>query len=240
MADILNPLPDHLDDPGPGPPPPGKKRTLAVRRQENMAMDFKVVKTTLNTFCKPLARSLQWEDTIDAMNQAATEAYLAMNVHVIRLCQAGIPIPKIDQTFCRNAIAGVSLSSWGFADIDEPLLNQSVELYRSWLPANHQPARIHHLSNWVSPLALQMVTNIKNMMNATLFKRFYRFIRHRHALDQTAAYNITRDILDPYFAPNPNMHFFTLAFLNFTEESLFCSITATMAARFHWNLSHTF
>ncbi|RLN47629.1 hypothetical protein BBJ28_00003506 [Nothophytophthora sp. Chile5] len=80
---------------------------IVDREELNKVTDFTVVKTTLNQFCKSKVRTLPWDEVLADMNKGVLEAYLLANVHALRLCKAGLPIPPLNNTFFNQEMSGV-------------------------------------------------------------------------------------------------------------------------------------
>lgn len=76
---------------------PRTRRDVVDRKARNAASDVSVVKSTWNQFCTPAARILPIDEVLKDVNKAITEAYLLANVHVVRMCALGLPVPPLDQ-----------------------------------------------------------------------------------------------------------------------------------------------
>ena len=95
-----------------------KKRRpdVTARRVANAGTTVSVVKTTLNSFCKEEGKALPWESVLQDMNKAVLEAYVLANIHVVRLCQANLPIEPLNNTFfyrCLTSVASGEQKSQG-------------------------------------------------------------------------------------------------------------------------------
>ncbi len=86
------------------------RKDVQERALTNANSTFTVVKTTWNALGRRAVRLLDLEAALLEVNKTIAEAYLLANVHVARLCTAGIPLGKLDQTFFHRCLSAVSVS----------------------------------------------------------------------------------------------------------------------------------
>ncbi|MBX8645053.1 MAG: transposase [Thermoplasmata archaeon] len=168
-----------------------------VKVRKALAKDTVVscVKTTMNSFCKDEAKTLAWDGILRDMNKTVAEAYLLANLHVLRLCEAGLPMPKFDQDFCYNCLSAVSVTGRKKSNIKDVHLRESAELYYTWRPENYKPPSSAYLSSgWHQSTSLQMVTNIHNNVSTNFWRRFRRYLKHKHSLEGKDAYELMMNI----------------------------------------------
>lgn len=111
-------------------PKKARRADVIAREELNKLTDFSVVKTTLNSFCKSKAKALPWDEVLADMNKGVLEAYLLANVDVLRLCQAGLAIPSLNNTFFNQCLSAVMTmpGSRGFAN---DKLRVSLDVYNA-------------------------------------------------------------------------------------------------------------
>ena len=164
---------------------------VATRIRDNKDTQCTVVKTTWNTFCKPEGRQLPIDSVLFELNKTVLEAYVLANLHVIRMCSASLPVPKLDQSFFYGCLSAVSSASRQKQTITNILFRQSVAEYLSWRPQNYRaPDSTHLASGWHQDISLQMVTNTKNSTSTMFYKRFMRYLKAKYMMDGSQAYTM--------------------------------------------------
>ena len=176
---------------------------VAVRKKEAKAFEFTIVKTSWNSFCKDPGKALTGtlERAMLEMDKTICEAYILANLHVSRLCENRVAVPKLNQEFFYSCLSAVSSSDRQKGEIKDTSLRASAEIYNTWRPNNLQKPDSKHLSSGLHQNAsLQMATNAQNMVKMTLYGRFSRYLRHRYHLTKKEAYDKLTLILsqDPY------------------------------------------
>ncbi|RLN75208.1 hypothetical protein BBJ28_00024552 [Nothophytophthora sp. Chile5] len=84
--------------------PPDKKTKrqrsgVGQRNARNKNNECSIVKCSLKSFCQESASVFPWDNVLKDTNKAVAEAYILANLRVARFCQAGRPIPVLDQEF---------------------------------------------------------------------------------------------------------------------------------------------
>ncbi|CAL5225133.1 g7911 [Coccomyxa viridis] len=110
------------------------RKDVKERALTNANSSFTIVKTTWRSLCRRAARLLDLESSLSELNRTIAEAYLLANVHVVRLCSAGIPLCALNQTFFYRCLSAVSVCGREKPEIDDFELRVSIKLYRSWRP----------------------------------------------------------------------------------------------------------
>ena len=67
------------------------------------------------------------------------QAHLLANLHVLRMCEAGLQLPPLDITFWNRCMCAVSEATEGSADYDpavDPALTASLAFYDTSVPIN--------------------------------------------------------------------------------------------------------
>ncbi|CAL8461510.1 g1041 [Coccomyxa elongata] len=171
------------------------REDVKERAVTNANSTFTVVKTTWRSLCKRAARLLDLETALREVNTTIAEAYLLANVHVVRLCTAGIPLCKLNQSFFYQCLSAVSVSEREKPEIEDFELHMSVKLYRSWRPQGYQPPDSTNLaSGFHQQASRQMATNIRNSTVANFYRRFKRYLKLRYSLDGKQAYEALQSI----------------------------------------------
>ena len=175
-----------------------EKRTrpdVKARQARNKETKVTIVKTTLSTFCTKAAKALPWTTVLKEVNKTITEAYVLANIHVVRLCELGLTVSKLDQSFFYGCLSAVSVAGRTKTAIKDPLFRDSVELYRSWKPEGYQaPSSQYLASGWHQNVSLQMLTNTNNTVSLNFYRRFKRYLKHKHNLDGKQAYEVLKGI----------------------------------------------
>ena len=171
------------------------REDVKERALTNADSTFTVVKTTWRSLCRRAARLLDLETALLELNTTIAEAYLLANVHVVRLCSAGIPLCALNQTFFYRCLSAVSVSEKEKPEIDDFELRMSIKLYRSWRPQGYVPPDSTHLANGFHQQASrQMATNMRNSTVASFYRRFKRYLKLRYSLDGKQAYEALQSI----------------------------------------------
>lgn len=178
-----------------------KRQDVADRKQRNRDSACSVVKSTWSGFCKHPCISDALEIVLREVNRATAEAYLLANLHVMRMITLGHSVGPLDQSFFYGCLSAVSVTERVKTPVKDMHFRESVELYWSWRPVEtveelpYEPPDSKYLaSGFYQNLSLQMVTNTKTSTRMQFFKRFKRYLRHKHALEGKAAYELLRDI----------------------------------------------
>ena len=176
---------------------------VALRKKEAKAIEFTVVKTSWNSFCKDPGKALTGtlETAMLEMDKTLCEAYILANLHICRLCEDRLVVPKLNQEFFYSCLSAVSSSDRQKKEIVDSDLRTSVALYETWRPRDLRKPDSKHLSSGLHQNAsLQMATNAQNMVQMTFYGRFSRYLRHRYHLTKKEAYDKLSLILsqDPY------------------------------------------
>ena len=169
------------------------RKDVQERALTNANSTFTVVKTTWKELGRRAVRLLDLETALLEVNKTIAEAYLLANVHVVRLCSAGIPLCKLNQTFFRRCLSAVSVSEKEKPEVDDFELRMSIKLYRSWRPQGYVPPVSTHLATGFQQQASQqMATNMRNSTVANFYRRFKRYLKVRYSLDGKQAYEARR------------------------------------------------
>ncbi|RLN56851.1 hypothetical protein BBJ28_00014403 [Nothophytophthora sp. Chile5] len=117
------------------------------------------------------ARALPWDEVLADMNKGVLEAYLLANVHVLRLCKAGLPIPPLNSTFFNQCLSLVmEMSGARGPKNDELLLSRDV--YNSFRdPTVPRASRQFINRGWVHNAANQMATMAQNAVSLNFYRR---------------------------------------------------------------------
>ena len=171
------------------------REDVKERALTNANTSFTVVKTTWRSLCRRAARLLDLETALRELNTTIAEAYLLANVHVVRLCTAGIPLCKLNQSFFYQCLSAVSVSEKEKPEIEDFELCMSVKLYRSWRPGGYVPPDSTNLaSGFHQQASRQMATNMRNSTVANFYRRFKRYLKLRYSLDGKQAYEALQSI----------------------------------------------
>uniref|UniRef100_K3X3E2 Uncharacterized protein n=1 Tax=Globisporangium ultimum (strain ATCC 200006 / CBS 805.95 / DAOM BR144) TaxID=431595 RepID=K3X3E2_GLOUD len=161
----------------------------------NTGTTFSVVKTTLNSFCKEKAKALPWESVIKDMNKAVLEAYVLANIHVVRLCQANLPIEPLNNIFFYRCLSATASGVQESRDCEQ--LKQSVALYNEWRGTGVDRANKKYITDgWQQNASMQMATNTTNAVNLNFYRRFHKHFKRKYDFDGRQAYATLKHILD--------------------------------------------
>lgn len=187
---------------------PHKRQDVAERKARNKDTDVTVVKATWKAFCTPGGLALPIHGVLKEVNKAISEAYLLANLHVMRLCDLGLPINPLDQSFFYGCLSAVSVTNRRKSMIKEVLFRESVELYASWRPPEASSPDSQYLSSgWFQNASLQMVTNTKNATSMNFRRRFKRYLKHKYSLDGKDAWAMLTNIMsETYEGDNDLVH----------------------------------
>ncbi|RLN57138.1 hypothetical protein BBJ28_00025521 [Nothophytophthora sp. Chile5] len=186
--------------------PPDKKTKrqrsdVSQRKARNKNTECSVVKCSLKSFCQESASVLPWDSVLKDTNKAVAEAYILANLRVLRLCQAGRPIPVLDQEFYYQCLSAVSVGLTARKKVDDEDLRQSVELYKSWRDPNVSFASSAHISyGWFQNASSQMATNASNHVVVNFYRRFQKYVKQRDGISGKERYELLRDVLAPTYA----------------------------------------
>ncbi|RLN26425.1 hypothetical protein BBJ28_00010591 [Nothophytophthora sp. Chile5] len=122
-----------------------QRSDVGQHKARNKNTECSVVKCSLKSFCQESASVLPWDSVLKDTNKAVAEAYILANLRVVRLCQAGRPIPVLDQEFYYQYLSAVSVGLTARKKVDDEDLRQSVELYKSWRDPNVSFASSAHI-----------------------------------------------------------------------------------------------
>ncbi|CAL8461365.1 g896 [Coccomyxa elongata] len=171
------------------------RKDVKERALTNANSTFTVVKTTWRALGRRAVRLLDLETALREVNKTIAEAYLLANVHVVRLCTAGIPLSELDQTFFHRCLSAVSVSKKRKPETKDFELLVSARLYRSWRPEGYVPPVSTHLAcGFHQQASQQMATNMRNSTVANFYRRFKRYLKVRYALDGKQAYEALQSI----------------------------------------------
>uniref|UniRef100_K3WN19 Uncharacterized protein n=1 Tax=Globisporangium ultimum (strain ATCC 200006 / CBS 805.95 / DAOM BR144) TaxID=431595 RepID=K3WN19_GLOUD len=175
-----------------------RRPDVIARRVANADTAVSVVKTTLNSFCKEEGKALSWESVLRDMNKAVLEAYVLANIHVVRLCQASLPIKPLNQNFFHRCMTAVSSGIRESQDCEQ--LKQSVALYNEWRASDVSRAKIEYITRgWQQNAAKMMVTNATNAINLNFYRHFHKFLKRKYGFNRRQAYATLKSILDPKY-----------------------------------------
>ena len=175
-----------------------KRPDVTARRATNAGTTVSVVKTTLNSFCKEEGKALPWESVLQDMNKAVLEAYVLANIHVVRLCQANLPIESLNNTFFYRCLSAVVSDKQKFRDCEQ--LKQSAVLYNEWRATNVDRAKNKYISSgWQQNASLQMARNTSNAVNFNFYQRFHKHLKRKYDFDGRHVYGKMKRILDPEY-----------------------------------------
>jgi hypothetical protein len=162
----------------------GQKRrpdTAARHREQQVLKKTTVIKTGFNEYCvdKDMACLLEGK-ALPYFSQTTIEAALFRNLHVLRCCEQGIPLEKLDLTFF-----GQSLIAIGPNGLDHkrckasPALKESLQLYKAQRPAEFVPLpeKEHYMKLMLEEEAKLDHINFKSWMNAHFTSYLCRWIR---------------------------------------------------------------
>ena len=81
---------------------------VALRKKEAKAIEFTIVKTSWNSFCKDPGKALTrtLETAMLEMDKTICEAYILANLHVSRMCEDRVAVPKLNQEFFYSCLFG--------------------------------------------------------------------------------------------------------------------------------------
>ena len=171
------------------------RKDVQERALTNANSTFTVVKTTWKALGRRAVRLLDLETALLEVNKTIAEAYILANVHVARLCTAGIPLCKLDQTFFHRCLSAVSVSEKRKPETKDFQLLVSARLYRSWRPEGYVPPVSTHLAcGFHQQASQQMATNMRNSTVANFYRRFKRYLKLRYSLDGKQAYEALQSI----------------------------------------------
>lgn len=174
---------------------PRHRHDVIHRKVLNQTSVPTVVKTTWNSLCHPAAKLLQIDSVLCEVNKAITEAYLLANIHVVRLCSEGLPIPPLNQTFFYQCLSAVSLADKKKPEQKSLEFRASVSLYRSFYPPYYELPDSRHLSSgWYQQASQQMATACKNSTSTNFYRRFRRYLKLKYDLDGKSAYEALKAI----------------------------------------------
>uniref|UniRef100_K3WX02 Uncharacterized protein n=1 Tax=Globisporangium ultimum (strain ATCC 200006 / CBS 805.95 / DAOM BR144) TaxID=431595 RepID=K3WX02_GLOUD len=153
---------------------------VTARHAANANTEVTVVKTSLNSFCKGKGKALPWEDVLLNLNKAVLEAYVLVNIHVLRMCKAQITLQPLDQRFFYRRTSAVSVSHSGVR------ITMNGELHTS-------NARAAHTS---VPADNKMQAGSCNAVHLDFYRRFLKFLKIQYDLDGKQAYLMLNDIVE--------------------------------------------
>lgn len=175
-----------------------ERSDVALRRVENRDVEFSIVKTTWKSFCEDAGRALTFtvETAMRELDKTICEAYVLANLHVSRVCEMSLTLPKLDQQFFYSCLSAVSQAKTKKGNIKDHELKETVAIYDSWRPEGiSKPDSTNLSEGFHQNASLQMATNAANMIELTFYNRFKRYLRHKYHLDGTQAYQRLQSIL---------------------------------------------
>ena len=171
-------------------PPKRKRPDVAKRKAHATTLRNTVVKLTWNSFCKDSARHIPIHAVVRRLSQIVAEARCLANAHVLRLLTSisvrrgertalqGRFLQPLGQEFFYQCCAAVGTSG---ADLQDPHLAESFRLYKSWLPATHQPADTSYLAaGALNNISLSLYTEFRNHLSTNFFSKFKQFVQAKH------------------------------------------------------------
>ena len=177
-----------------------EKRTrndVKERKSSNKETTCTVVKTTLNSFCKPSAAVLDITGCLFDVNKAVLEAYVLANLHVMRLCSENTKLPELNQSFFYKCLSAVGKTSRQKTDAADMHFRRTIEIYESWRPRGYKPANSNGLgSGWFQQASQQMATVAKNSTSMNFYRRFRNYLKCKYDLDGRQAYATLKAIQD--------------------------------------------
>lgn len=181
-----------------------RRADVVDRKERNKETTCTVVKATWNAFCKPEAHDLKLKEMLLELNKAVTEAYMLANLHVLRLCEAGLPVPELCQTFFYQCLSSVSLGERKRSEVKDLQLRHTIDMYDSCKPVDYQMPQCSYLSSGLFQQASQqMVIATRNSTSINFYRRFRRYLKIRYRLDGSQAYHALKQIqADEYTADN--------------------------------------
>ena len=176
--------------------PPHEKRKrpdVAVRKACGKDRTISVVKMCLSKFSFDAGKALPIQNAVDRINMLTREAYMLANMHVLRLLEAKLPIPPLDQSFCYRCLCSVSRSPG--LEADEGLAT-TARRYRQVRSAQCELVDRSNLNGFLQDASLSMATAVKNHVSTNLYSRLRRHLRVRLDIDGVQAYRILKEIFE--------------------------------------------
>ena len=121
----------------------GQKRTRGQvlkerRRKQQIMANITVVKTGFGEFCTDPNIATLLEEALPYFSQTAVEGALFRNFDVLRRCEAGIPLDKIDLTYFNQSLIAIGPTGLGNRSCKaSDDLKESLRLYKEHRPLNY-------------------------------------------------------------------------------------------------------
>ncbi|CAL8461438.1 g969 [Coccomyxa elongata] len=177
---------------------PGTRPDVQRRKETNKALDFSVIKTTYNSWLRPAARGcLNIDRLVRNMNKMSLEAHSFANLHILRLLEAGQPLPKLDNAWFYSCCAAVSANSNRQHQLKDPAMRETKAVYDSCKPPGYRRPSSDFMHSLMSNLSTQMETETKNLMVTTLYGRLKRYLRHFGELNGEEAFSVLEALFKP-------------------------------------------
>ena len=103
------------------------------------------------------------------MNKMALEAHSFANLHILRLLEAGQPLPKLDKAWFNTCCAAVSNNSNAQHQLKDPAMRETKVVYDSCKPHGYRRPSSDFAGALMSNLSTQMETETRNLMVSTLY-----------------------------------------------------------------------
>jgi len=81
----------------------------ARKREQQVMKKTTVIKTGFKEFCTDSGMAALLEESLPHFSQSAVEASLFRTVHVLRCCEQGIPLEKLNLTFFNQSSIAIGL-----------------------------------------------------------------------------------------------------------------------------------
>ena len=204
--------------------PAAKKSRSDVAARKAAAKGFVIscVKLSLKEFVTEAGGCLPFATAVNGIKRLTSEAYVFANFHLIRLLDAKISVPPLDQTFFYRCLSCVSLQS----EVGDNALQESLLAYHGLRPAGYSPADRSGLRGMLQNCSQQMATAMKNHVSTQLYRRLAKHLRLRMDMDGRESYAMMKDIFaDTYTGGNPVVRHF--------RESMPSPTTANLQGRPH-------
>ncbi|KAL3141216.1 hypothetical protein ABBQ38_003555 [Trebouxia sp. C0009 RCD-2024] len=153
----------------------------AARQAHNKTAIRRTVKVGFKkVFPNPnIAGMTQW--AVKLATPVVQQAHLLANLHVLRMCEVGLQLPPLNDTFWNRCMSAVSEATEGSGDYDpavDPALTASLASYSAAVPANFaRPQRPAFIKSVISEANKLAVINFKNHVAVNFFSRTKRWLK---------------------------------------------------------------
>jgi hypothetical protein len=165
-------------------PTPQKLRSrpdVAERMKLAQEIDHSVVTWSWNKICKTPAHALPIQQALTAANKIAFEGFELANIHILRLCAEKKPISPLDQSFYYRCCNAVCVDKKGKRVVikEDKELDKTAENYTKWRSSSsYEPIAKQQMRPIMQVLSRDMATCTSNMIQATFYSRFFKWIRN--------------------------------------------------------------